>query len=270
MSFQYRKFKPAPIKLLQYKPVARPSFRGGGYRRMRGATRKSTRGGAEAALAVAKRALRAATANRARLELKYIEFNLVNYDIATDVTGQWPGSVGAVVGNGGAVCPLTVVAQQITDQTRIGEQIHAEGVEIRGHLMTNEDIMNCAMRFILFRDNQQRASTVPTIAEVLQYARTNSLFVWDERDRWQIYMDETVQMTANTNSFGARQPFQFKKKLRFPVEYASALSTSCMKNGLYLLIIADYGNTATGDTTSTFTLSEGVMDLTARFLFTDS
>lgn len=232
------------------------------------------------ALAMAKRALQATRKLEASQELKVTENNLVNYFVGTDVTGQWPGSTGAVVGNGGAVCPLAYVAQGTTDLTRVGEQIIAREIEIRGHIAKGEDIYPAgALRMIVFRDKQTIPfSGQPIPANVLQLLRTHSLLQYDNIDRYEIYTDQLISwdgaLSGNTaNPAGTlRVPFHYKKKINVPVHFSAGTANSVEKNGLYVLFLLDvYSKSALADTTWTVAPGEYIlMDCAARLKFTDS
>lgn len=248
-------------------------------RRVRGTAGKQGRKKPQDALAVARQALRTAKAVAAERELKVLENTLVNMDMGNDVTGQWPNAVGAVIGNGGCVFPLCFMGQGLTEITRIGEQIQAKGVELRGHVgFINMEKPNLAVRFIIFRDKQQRNSgTVPGAFEVLQVTRTNSLLQWDNIDRWEILVDDTKYYNAPESSIThdgcPRFPFHYKRKLNFPIHYSGSASNTCDKNGLFLLMIADYCEAFPAiDTTTTLpgASNYALMDCTARFTYTDA
>lgn len=250
-------------------------------KRVRG-TRGVAGGKASAALAlaVAKRALQATRKLEASQELKVIEQNLVNYFTGTDCSGQWPGSTGAVVANGGAVCPLAYVGQGTTDITRVGEQIIAREIEIRGHIAKGEDVLPAgALRMIVFRDKQSIPfSGQPIPGNVLQLLRTHSLLLWDNIDRYEVYTDQLISwdgaLSGNTaNPAGTlRVPFQFKKKINVPVHFQAGTANSVEKNGLYVLFLIDvYGKGNIGDTTGTVAPGEYLlMDCMARLKFTDA
>lgn len=251
------------------------------YKRVRGTSGAAGRKDSGAlALAMAKRALQATRKLESSVELKFSENNFVNYLVGTDCTGQWPGSTGAVVGNGGAVCPLTYIGQGQTDLTRVGEQIIAREIEIRGHVAKGEDDLPAgALRMIVFRDKQTTAfSGQPLPGNVLQLLRTHSLLQWDNIDRYEIYTDQLVSwdgaLSGNTsNPAGAlRVPFHYKKKINVPVHYNAGTSNSVEKNGIYVLFLIDvYGKGNIGDTTDTVDPTQYIlMDCVARLKFTDS
>jgi len=247
----------------------------GGYRRMRGATRvASSKDRAAMALAVAKQALRATRKLNAQRELKWHEATLVNLDLGIDVTGQYPGATGAVIGNGGACFPLAYIAQGITENTRVGEHIQVKQIEIRGHFTNN--FMACgALRMIVFRDKQTTSfSGQPIPANVLQVLRTNSLYLYDNVDRWEVYTDQTMEWTqVNDVGYPARTGFQFKKKIDVDCEFSASTANSIEKNGLYCLLIMDYypGGALATDTTVVVPAASnyGLIDLTTRVMFQD-
>jgi len=251
------------------------------YKRVRGTSGAAGRKDSGAlALAMAKRALQATRKLESSVELKFSENNFTNYYTGTDCTGQWPGSTGAVVGNGGAVCPLTYIGQGSTDLTRVGEQIVAREIEIRGHIAKGEDTLPAgAMRMIVFRDKQTTPfSGQPLPANVLQLLRTHSLLLWDNIDRYEIYTDQLISwdgaLSGNTaNPSGTlRVPFHYKKKINVPVHFNAGTANSVEKNGIYVLFLIDvYSKSAVGDTTWTVAPGEYIlMDCAARLKFTDS
>lgn len=243
--------------------------------RMRGAAgRRTGKDRAAMALAVAKQALRATRKLNAQRELKFFEEDLVNLDLGIDVTGQYPGATGAVIGNGGACFPLAYIAQGVTESTRVGEHIQVKQIEIRGHFTNN--FMACgALRMIVFRDKQTTSfSGQPLPANVLQVLRTNSLYLYDNVDRWEIYHDETMEWNqVNDVGYPTRTGFQFKKKVDVDCEFSGAGANSIEKNGLYLLLIMDYypGGALATDTTVVVPAAGnyGLIDLTTRVMFQD-
>lgn len=260
-----------PTSATGYSPYSRS--------RVRSYAGKSSRKKSEDALAVAKRALRTAKAVAAERELKVLENTLVNMDMGNDVTGQWPNAVGAVIGNGGAVLPLCFMGQGLTEVTRIGEEVQAKGVEVRGHVgFINMEKPNLAVRFIIFRDKQQRSSgTVPQPFEVLQVTRTNSLILWDNIERFDILLDDTKYYnqpeSTITHDGCPRFPFHYKRKLNFPIKYSGSASNTADKNGLFMLVIADYCEAFPAiDTTTVLPAASNyaLMDCTARFVYTDA
>lgn len=268
--FAKQKFKSAANTTGALLPRARV------YRRVRG-TRGVAGGKASAALAlaVAKRALQETRKLNAERELKMAEYTLVNYDCGTDATGQWPGATGAVVGNGGAVFPLHYIAQGTSDLTRVGEQIVAKQIEIRGHLGNGYPYASGALRMIVFRDKQTIPfSGQPIPGNVLQVTRTNSLMLWDNIDRYEVYADETYnwEEVQISGSHATRVPFQFKKKINVPIHFSQGTANSVEKNGLYVMFILDVFPGGVGvDTTVIVGPGERtLMDVTARLTFTDA
>lgn len=267
----YRRRSEASKKLAPWRPGAglgRPT-------RTWGRGRKGSKRAGDTALAVAKRALRAVSKVRNQVEVKMIENTMVNQDLGNDCSGAWPGATGAVIGNGGAVLPCLYMIGGTADNQRIGERIHVEGFLVKGSVLISDAIGNASIRFILARDNQQRSASVPIFAEYMQFSRTNALANWDSRDRFTVFMDETVTVSSFDTSGAAPNalvPFEFSKKLNFTAEFNNNLAAGIEKNGLYLFVIADYGDTAGGDLTATFPGAGGVgrIDMYARTFYTDA
>jgi len=247
------------------------------YRGVRGAARAaSSKDRAAVALAYAKRALQATRKLANSRELKFHEGTLVNLDLGVDVTGQWPSSTGAVIGNGGAVLPLTTIAQGVAETQRVGERVQVKQIEVRGHFTNN--YMPCgALRMIVFRDKQLNSvfGAQPSPAQVLQVTRTNSLYLYDNIDRWEVYTDQTISWTKEDTNYNIqRTGFQFKKKVDVTVGFNANGTGSADSNGLYLLLIMDYyeGGATAYDTTKVVPAAAnyGLIDVTARVMFTDS
>lgn len=267
----YRRRAEASKRLAPWRPGAGRSLPARTWGRGRKGSKRST----DTALAVAKRALRVAAQLRNRVETKMVEYTVVNQDLGNDMSGQWAGTTGAVPGNGGSVSPFLRIAGGSADNERVGERVHVEGVAIKGSVLFSEAIGNASIRFLVVRDNQQRTGVVPLFAEFMQFSRTNAFMNWDARDRWTVFLDETL--TASTYDTGGASPnclvpFEFSKKLNFTAEFNNNLVTGIEKNGLYLFIIADYGDPATADVTATFPGAGGVgrLDLYARCMYTDA
>lgn len=238
---------------------------------VRGTGRKDS---AALALAVAKRALQATRKLNADRELKFNEMTFVNYDVGTDCSTQWPGSTGAVVGNGGAVCPLHYISSGLGDTQRVGEQIVAKQIEIRGHLANGFPYGSGALRMIVFRDKQTIANSgLPLPATVLQVLRTNSLLNYNNIDRYEVFVDQTFnfQDVQIQETHCSRTPFYFKKKINVPIHFESSAATSVEKNGVYVLFLIDVFPAGTGvDTTVIVAPGDRVlMDCTARLMFQD-
>ena len=252
----------------------RPGSGRGRPTRTWGRGRKGSKRTGDTALAVAKRALRAVAKVRNQVETKMIEYTVVNQDLGNDISGQWTGAAER--------CPATVaafpclrIAGGVNDNQRIGERIHVSGFLLKGSLMISDAIGNASVRFILARDNQQRSAAVPIFAEYMQFSRTNALANWDSRDRWTTFMDETITVSNFATSGAAPDavvPFEFAKKLSFTAEFNNNLADGIEKNGLYLFMIADYGDPATNDLTATFPGAGGVgrCDMYARLFYEDA
>lgn len=242
-------------------------------RKVRGVGRQDR---AALALAYAKRALQASRKVERQRELKFHEGTLVNLDVGVDVTGQWPSSTGAVIGNGGAVLPLTTIPQGVAETQRVGERVQVKQIEIRGHF-TNNYMAAGALRMIVFRDKQLNSvfGAQATPATVLQVTRTNSLYLYDNIDRWEVYSDQTVEFNKpDLNGYYTRTGFQFKKKVDVSVGFNSNGTGSADSNGLYCLLLMDYypGGATAYDTTVVVPAAAnyGLIDVTGRVMFTDA
>lgn len=238
--------------------------------------RKGTRGTpAQQAMAMAKRALQATRQLNAERELKVHESSFTNQPLGNPCGGQWPGAVGDVIGNGGAVLPLCQITQGITgEQTRVGEQICVKEIEIRGKWGTSPDIGSANLRMIVFRDKQQRSvgGVVPLPSEVLQLLRSNSCLYVETAERWEILTDQLFELAKpSASNYAGLQSFAFKKKVNIQVKWDTNASNIVSQNGLYVLLLADHYASSSADLTQNFVVAtnDGLIDMQGRVKFQD-
>jgi len=147
----------------------------------------------------------------------------------------------------GSLFALNSVAEGDTSANRSGFRIQAKSLELRLEVTMNATTtaQNQFVRMVIFRDNQQQDSTLPTINLLMGAATSNStdLRSWVNRKRFKIYSDKTIYVGNTSEGRPAIVLTKLYKRLNFEMKYSLATAASFNKNGLFCLLIgSETGN----------------------------
>ncbi len=149
----------------------------------------------------------------------------------------------AAVTTGGIITPLSNLETGDNSDQRIGRVVTHLNTNVRVLLSSTSATSANVVRIIMFRDKQTIVSVTPTVLQVLRIADPLA-----HRDteisphRFQIYSDRLHNMGVTTSST-ARRIVKVNASSKHRVRYASAVSNQWTKNGMFILMIGDNGNT---------------------------
>lgn len=148
-----------------------------------------------------------------------------------------------------SIVNLSLMAQGLTDTTRIGNSLLAKSIQVRIRLILSNEISGVygspysSVRVILFVDKLQ-GGTAPTLAQIMEDPASSNLSMAnkDYTDRFTIIKDKMCNISPNWGT-GSTTPtqsvcdFKFFKPLDFHIRYlgAGATSADCGPNQLYLM-----------------------------------
>ncbi len=131
----------------------------------------------------------------------------------------------------GAVTHLSAIAQGDSETTRDGLQLRVFFMEFRFEALKDTVPTKTQIRLIIFRDNRQVESTIPSVLDVLLAAVPISQYSRVNPKRFTIFWSKII--TLRTNRIAMSRTVT--KKLNFPIRYVGAGSGTQTLNGLYLL-----------------------------------
>ncbi len=162
----------------------------------------------------------------------------------------------------GSLTCVTQLAQGTTMNTRVGNSIKVQRLEILGRVAANSSITTFSVvRVMVVRDMEGQGSA-PAVSDILETVGTSaaprSPHDWLNRKRFAIVHDELIVLSANSGGNMA-QTFTFKQNLERHVLYrgTSAAAASDGEGSIYVVAVSDE---------ATNTPSVG---LVARIIYTD-
>lgn len=135
----------------------------------------------------------------------------------------------------GLVFNLADVAQGDTLNLRDGNQMKVIYVGGRIQFTQNASATQTFVRYIVFRDLQQVASTIPPAASILQSLNTNSFLNQDNLGRFRILVDKTITLSSAGSTL---RYVRVNLPMSSSVRYNGTAATDLQKNGLYIMVIA--------------------------------
>lgn len=159
-----------------------------------------------------------------------------------------------------SITTLSVVAQGLDDDDRIGNTIFCKNIMIRGILHNDHGTpVDALVRLIVFRWKNPRSDVPATSSGVLESLAINSMRDWKERDQFVVMYDNTFSLDTTQHT---KVPFKIRlkinKKIMFNASTKSA--TAAETNGIYISSFSDV----------TGTTNNPRMDVQSRMTFTDA
>jgi hypothetical protein len=161
---------------------------------------------------------------------------------------------------GGAIV-ISEIAQGLTSQTRVGDSLKIQHIEVRGRVNVNPAAANSLLRVLVLRD-LDGAGTPPATSDVLELTGAVSAplspYKFRNLQRFSILYDEVFHMQGTVQGT-AGIPFVFSSAHAGHILYlgTSAAAASDGKGTLYVLAVSD-------EATNTPSLA-----FYSRILFTD-
>lgn len=163
----------------------------------------------------------------------------------------------AVVDSGGSVTnSINLIAQGVTESTRVGRKCVIRGINWRGEVFlpvtTVTSETSDVVRLIMFLDKQANGATaaVTDLLETADYQSFNNL---SNKNRFTVLYDKMVAINsiagggdvggANSNWGAVNRTFSFYKKCSIPIEFSSTTGaiTEIRSNNLGILYIGKNG-----------------------------
>ncbi len=192
---------------------------------------------------------------KVKKDIKWLKKN-IEFKIADTVTTN------ISVSTTGTITPLNLIKQDIGTDERIGSEITARRIAIRGKIEnTNGTPVDTLVRIILFRERRVNGVITP-LAELLSFGGASIPLSWRQMqnsDNIKVMFDTTFTMDTLTHSL---IPFKLMYKLNHQVRYGGVASTiaSLQTNGMFIVALSEV--TAGANAPS--------MDLSARYSYVDS
>lgn len=162
------------------------------------------------------------------------------------------------VTSSGTIYDLDLIAQGDTDQTRDGNSVLCQYINLKGRVQQANNIPS-TVRLILFIDLQQIGDTAPGVNDVLDPSFTNKYSAPLNNDtvgRFKILSDKSYNFNPGSDILKSFK--MFHRLTGHHIRYNGASSTDIQKGGIYLLTISDQ---------STLFCS---IDFSSRLTFTDN
>lgn len=146
------------------------------------------------------------------------------------------------VTNAGQVFALSLIAQGSNQFNRVGNQILAKRISLRGFALIDPVPTSSQIRVILFTDNSQDG-VVPTVGDVLDVVNINSCYNrLTSLGRFGKIMDRVYVLDADGPKL-RRFDVEFPQDKIVRYQGTTATQANQQKNNYYLLVISD--NSAT-------------------------
>lgn len=138
----------------------------------------------------------------------------------------------------GLTYDLVAIAQGDTDITRDGDKIMPTSMQIR--MSFNIGDATNVMRLVVFRWKGYDSVDAPTTAKIFQFTGSiigpRSPFLHDQRSRFEVLLDELINLDAGHTMHTLNTSFALAKK---QIEYNAG--TTVGMNKLYMCVISDSG-----------------------------
>ena len=138
---------------------------------------------------------------------------------------------------------ISEIAQGLTSQTRVGDSLKIQHIEVRGRVNVNAAAANSLMRVLIFRD-LDGAGTPPATSDVLELTGTVSAplspYKFRNLQRFAILYDELFELQGTVQG-SAGIPFIYSASHAGHILYlgTTAASASDGKGTLYVLAVSD-------------------------------
>lgn len=139
----------------------------------------------------------------------------------------------------GAIVDITDgISQGTADSNqRIGDKIHAKYLDLRGHVTPNSNTVRAVFCFMVVKVKD--GSTLSALSSIWDATGSPSAVAgmqkWDTMNEYKILYYKRIPILA---TYEGAKLFSKRIKLNFPIEYASA-STTTDRNSLYLVAWSD-------------------------------
>lgn len=149
------------------------------------------------------------------------------------------------IGTTGTLFPVSEIAQGLTSQTRIGDSLRIQHVEVRGRINCNPAAANSLVRLLVLRD-LDGAGTPPATSDVAELTGTVSAplspYKYRNLQRFTILYDELVEVQGTVQGM-AGMPFTFESSHQGHILYlgTTAASASDGKGTVYVMCVSDEG-----------------------------
>jgi len=205
-----------------------------------------------------------------RRKSKKIPANLRGYVRPTGFYGRYRAGAGdqerkfhdldvddAVVATGGTVTHLNVIAQGVTEATRVGRKCTITHIGWRYTVRLPETVQQASptagdtVRLMLILDKQANGA-IPSVTDVLESAEYQSFNNLANKGRFRVLMDRTIDINYLVMASDAASKYDqgqveqsdsFYKKCNITIEYDSTTGaiTEVRSNNLLLLAISSQG-----------------------------
>jgi len=150
--------------------------------------------------------------------------------------------------SGGVAC-ITQLGQGTTVNTRVGNSLRVQRLEVRGRVAVNSSVTTYSMvRILVFRDMEGQG-TAPVVSDVLEATGSSSAprqpYDWLNRKRFSILYDMLIPVTATSGGMSVRE-FVYVTELAKHVLYrgTTASASSDGEGSIYVAAVSDEATNA--------------------------
>lgn len=154
------------------------------------------------------------------------------------------------------ITSLCQISQGDSNILRDGNSIKAVYLGLKWYLVCHPSATSCLVRFLVVKDNQQIADTIPAAGDVLNSVTLNSFLNKDTLGRFSILMDRRMHLTLNGSNRTLFGHADFP--LQHHIRYNGAAAADVQKGGLYLIMMSDQP------------INSPTLDLRSRLRFVDN
>ncbi len=165
-------------------------------------------------------------------------------------------TTGADVNTTGATVQLTGLSEGTAQSTRVGDQVTAKSIMIRG-LIDNSvhdagTPVDCLVRIMVWRIRNQNGTTAVITGQILEAVDINSMQDWQRKDAFKMYYDQTYTMDTSQHTI---IPFKIRlSRLNLKIRYegTGGGQGDAMNNHFYISFFSSVAG-AVNDPLITFT-----------------
>jgi hypothetical protein len=156
--------------------------------------------------------------------------------------------VSTAIGTTGVVFSISSIAQGLTSQTRVGDSLKIQHIEVKGRINVNPAASNSVVRVLVFRD-LDGYGTAPTGADVMELDAAVSAplspYKFRNLQRFSILYDELMEVQGIVQGT-AGIPFSYSSSHAGHILYLGTASAAASngKGSLYVLCVSDEATNA--------------------------
>lgn len=144
-----------------------------------------------------------------------------------------------IVTSAGRIDCISLIAQGLTDITRVGNSILGASLQLRKNVVVSAVDPSQTLRMILFLDKNNANGTLPLVTDVLTTADISSMSNINNNDRFVILRDSVVTVSTSGDNKNYEKFYVDLTRLHIKFDGTAATQASAAENHIYVLLISD-------------------------------